>query len=79
MPMVPKTHLNINLIIFFFKGMILFLWYRIINRTKMQLKICLAKAFNSTEWGVAFTMAAIIENDKADNIINNFALLSLEL
>ena len=41
--------------------------------------ICLDNAFNSTEWGVAFTIAAIIEKEKADIIINNFALLSFDL
>ena len=76
--MVPKKHLKINLILFFFKGMILLLWHRIINKTKIQLKVCLDSAFNSMEWGVDFTMAAIIEKDKADIIINDLALLSFE-
>jgi len=33
----------------------------------------------ATEWEVAFTKAAIIENDNAETIINTFALLSFEI
>ena len=41
--------------------------------------ICRENAFTAMEWGVAFTTAAIIEKDKADIIINNFALLLFEI
>ena len=52
---------------------------KIIDNTKIQLNICRENAFTATEWEVAFTTAAIIEKDKAEIIINNFALLSFEI
>ena len=45
----------------------------------MQLNIWRENDLTDVEWGVALTIAAIIEKDNADIIINNFALLLFEI